>query len=83
MFDYYLIAEDEKSMKDNIVEYMKRGGHSCITTDDGIDAVTILKNYPEDLTILDIMMPHLDGFSGCKLTREIYISLPFFYGKGE
>ena len=67
-----LIAEDEKNMQDIIVEYMKRGGHSCITADDGIDAVTILKNNPVDLAILDIMMPHLDGFSVCKIAREMY-----------
>lgn len=59
-------------MQDIIVEYMKRGGHSCITADDGIDAVTILKNNPVDLAILDIMMPHLDGFSVCKIAREMY-----------
>ena len=73
-----LIAEDEKKMQDIIVEYMKRGGHSCMTADDGIDAVTILKNNPADLVILDIMMPHLDGFSVCKIAREMY-SIPIIF----
>lgn len=73
-----LIAEDEKSIQDIIVEYMKRGGHSCITADDGIDAVTILKNNPVDLAILDIMMPHLDGFSVCKIAREMY-NIPIIF----
>lgn len=50
---------------------MKRGGHFCITADDGIDAI-ILKNNPVDLVILDIMMPHLGGFSVCKIEREMY-----------
>lgn len=73
-----LIAEDEQNMQDIIVEYMKRGGHSCVTADDGIDAVTILKNTPVDLAILDIMMPHLDGFSVCKIAREMY-NLPIVF----
>lgn len=73
-----LIAEDDKNIQDIIVEYMRRGGHSCITADDGIDAVTILKNNPVDLAILDIMMPHLDGFSVCKIAREIY-SIPIVF----
>lgn len=73
-----LIAEDEHYMQDIIVEYMKRGGHSCVTADDGIDAVTILKNTPVDLAILDIMMPHLDGFSVCKIAREMY-NLPIVF----
>ena len=73
-----LIAEDEKNMQNIIIEYMKRGSHSCIVADDGIDAVTILKNNPVDLAILDIMMPHLDGFSVCKIAREMY-SIPIIF----
>lgn len=79
-----LVAEDERSMRDIIVEYMKRGGHSCVTAGDGIDAVTILKNNPVDLAILDIMMPHLDGFSVCKLAREMYnLPIIFLTAKGD
>ena len=66
-----LIAEDEKQIQDILVDYMKRGGHSCISAGDGIDAMMIIKNNPVDLIILDIMMPHLDGFSVCKMAREI------------
>lgn len=73
-----LVAEDEKSMQDIIVDYIKRNGHSCITADDGIDAITIIKNTPIDLAILDIMMPHLDGYSVCKLAREMY-NLPILF----
>ncbi len=50
---------------------MQRGGHTCFTADDGIDALMVLKNDPVDLMILDIMMPHLDGFSVCKMAREM------------
>ena len=31
----------------------------------------VLKDHPMDLMILDIMMPHLDGFSVCKMAREM------------
>ena len=65
-----LIAEDEKGMQTIIADYMKRGGHTCITADDGIDAISILKNNSLDLAILDIMMPRLDGFSVCRMARE-------------
>ncbi len=66
-----LIVEDEKNMQDIIAEYMQRGGHTCFTADDGIDALMILKNNPMDLMILDIMMPNFDGFSVCKVAREM------------
>lgn len=66
-----LIVEDEKSMQDIIAEYMQKGGHTCFTADDGIDALVMLKGNPMDLMILDVMMPHLDGFSVCKMAREM------------
>ena len=58
-----LIVEDEKNMQEIIAEYFRRGGHFCFTADDGVDAM--------DLLILDVMMPHLDGFSVCKMAREM------------
>ena len=66
-----LIVEDEKNMQEIIAEYMRRGGHTCFTADDGMDALMVLKNHPMDLMILDIMMPHPDGFSVCKMAREM------------
>ena len=66
-----LVVEDEKNMQEIIVEYMQRGGHVCYTADDGMDALMVLKNHPMDLMILDIMMPFLDGFSVCKMAREM------------
>ncbi len=70
-----LIVEDEKNMQDIISTYMRRGGHACLTADDGVDALMLLKNNPVDLMILDIMMPNLDGFTVCKIAREMS-SLP-------
>jgi len=66
-----LIVEDEKAMQDIIAEYMRKGGHTCFTADDGIDALVVLKSSPMDLMILDVMMPHLDGFSVCRMAREM------------
>ncbi|MCH1983476.1 response regulator transcription factor [Ruminococcus sp. OA3] len=79
-----LIAEDEKEMQSIIVDFLKRGGHSCIPADDGIDAVTILKHHPVDLVILDIMMPHIDGFAVCRLAREMFdIPIIFLTAKSD
>ncbi len=66
-----LIVEDEKAMQDILAEYMRRGGHTCVTADDGVDALVLLKGSPMDLMILDVMMPHLDGFSVCRMAREM------------
>lgn len=66
-----LIVEDEKNMREIISEYIRRDGHTVFTADDGVDALMILKNTPMDLMILDIMMPHIDGYFVCKTAREM------------
>lgn len=79
-----LVVEDEKRMQDIIVEYMQKGGYTCITADDGVEALTILKNNDIDLMILDIMMPYLDGFSVCRVSREMTnIPIIMLTAKGE
>ena len=66
-----LIAEDEAAMAEIIADYMRRGGHACFAARDGAEALAILSAGPMDLMILDVMMPHLDGFSVCKMAREM------------
>ncbi len=73
-----LIAEDEKEMREVLADCMRRGGHACVTAEDGIEAVMALKNHAVDLAILDIMMPHLDGFSVCRIAREMN-SVPILF----
>lgn len=73
-----LIAEDEREMREILADCMRRGGHACITAEDGIEAVMALKNHAVDLAILDIMMPHLDGFSVCRIAREMN-SVPILF----
>ncbi len=72
-----LIAEDEKEMREILADCMRRGGHACVTAEDGIEAVMALKNHAVDLAILDIMMPEIDGMElisrvkSDKFTRHI------------
>lgn len=79
-----LVVEDEKRMQNIIVEYMQKGGYTCISADDGVEALTILKSNNIDLMILDIMMPYLDGFSVCRVSREMTnIPIIILTAKGE
>lgn len=45
-----LIVEDEKNMQNIICEYMRRGGHTCFTADDG---VFVCSGYAGGLTPLE------------------------------
>ena len=65
-----LIVEDEKNMQNIIAEYMQRGGHTCFTADDGVDALILLKNNPMDLMILDVTLPDGSGYDYLEWVRE-------------
>ena len=66
-----LIVEDEQAMQDIIAAFLRKGGHRCFPAGDGVEALLLLRHHPMDLMILDVMMPQLDGFSVCKLAREM------------
>lgn len=66
-----LIVEDEQKIREIIGEYMRRSGHECLMAADGVDALMLLKTRQVELMILDVMMPHMDGFSVCRIAREM------------
>lgn len=70
-----LVVEDEKRIREIIADYAGKEGHRCLLAGDGVEALAILKTNPVDLMILDLMMPHMDGYSVCRIAREIS-SLP-------
>lgn len=66
-----LVIEDDKRLQNIIADYLLREGYEYILADDGIDALAIIKTQTIDIIISDILMPNLDGFTVCKIVREI------------
>lgn len=69
-----LIAEDEAAIREFIVINLQRAGYEVVAVCDGqkaIDEFERRKSDGLDVIILDIMMPHKDGFEVCKYVREI------------
>ncbi len=71
-----LVVDDEELIRDLIVTFLVKLGHSCLTAIDGHDALDKLKTNKFDAVVTDIKMPNMDGII---LTREIsgqYPGLP-------
>jgi DNA-binding response OmpR family regulator len=62
------IVEDEPSISEVVSLYLKRAGYQVQIYADGRAAQEGLARQLPDLIILDIMLPHVDGFT---LTREL------------
>src|SRR5258708_20967313 len=56
-----LIVEDDLSIQEFMGSFLEDEGYCCLTADNGLQALEILKNNQPSLIILDMFMPILDG----------------------
>ena len=66
-----LYAEDERDLNDLVTRRLVAEGYGVDSCLDGQQAWDYLQAADYDAAILDIMMPHLDGFTVCHLAREM------------
>lgn len=66
-----LIADDEKGIRNIIVEYLSQEGIEVIEAVDGVDALNQFKKNAVALVILDVMMPKMEGWTVCKEIRKV------------
>ncbi|MEM3486518.1 MAG: response regulator transcription factor [Candidatus Methanomethyliaceae archaeon] len=65
-----LIAEDEKTLRNLVIAFLKAAGYEAFGASDGEQAIAIFQEIPIDLVILDVVMPKLDGFEVCQRLRQ-------------
>jgi DNA-binding response OmpR family regulator len=67
-----LIIEDDAEISRLTAMYLEAEGFDTSIIDDGLVALTAIKNYAPDLVILDLMLPGLSGIEICKQSRAFY-----------
>lgn len=75
MFDI-LVVEDNINTQKLICVVLKRGGYNTYTAKDGIEALNLMETQHFDLIVLDLMMPHMDGYELCEQLRAIGENIP-------
>ncbi len=60
-----LIVDDEPNIALSVEYLMRREGYEVTTAGDGQQALDMLARDKPDLMILDVMMPHKNGFDVC------------------
>jgi DNA-binding response OmpR family regulator len=65
-----LLTEDDLNLGLLLVDYLEAEGFDVKLCKDGVAALKSFQNNTYDLCLLDVMMPHLDGFA---LAQEIRI----------
>jgi putative two-component system response regulator len=61
-----LVADDNASNRELLDELLAAQGFTVITASDGAATLQELSRTPIDLVLLDVMMPHLNGFQVCE-----------------
>lgn len=66
-----LIVDDEQDMRNLIDVMLRQNGFQSLQADGGQEALKVLKDQHVELVILDVMMPHMDGFTVCTEIRKV------------
>ncbi len=65
-----LIVDDEKSIVDILNFNLKKEGYHTLFAYDGLEGLELAQTRHPDLILLDVMLPHMDGFEICRHIRE-------------
>jgi len=65
-----LVVDDEQIVREVVVKYLEREGHTTLEAGDGDDARALLERSQPDLVVLDVMLPGTDGLDLCRWIRS-------------
>ena len=66
-----LVVEDDKEIQELITYFLTKEGYEVDRASDGLEGLKLLKENKNDLVILDLMLPNLDGKNFTKIVRDI------------
>lgn len=73
-----LVVDDEAGIRELIAEVLKLSDFEVVTAADGLIALDLIRNDKFDLIMLDVNLPHVDGFALLEKTRASAPTLPIF-----
>jgi diguanylate cyclase (GGDEF)-like protein len=82
-----LVVEDEAHLRDILRMQLENNGFSVLEASDGAQGVEMATQHVPDLVLLDVMMPHMDGYEVCRRLRSSFatrqIPIIFLTAKSE
>ncbi len=65
-----LVADDEQTLRDLLALNLEAAGFEVVVADDGQQALELVRRFPPDVVVLDVMMPNLDGLGVVQALRR-------------
>lgn len=73
---HILVVDDDKNTRLLLRAVLEKAGYTVSLAEDGIAALQVMDREHIDLVVLDIMMPHMDGYEFTKTLRATSNELP-------
>lgn len=74
-----LYIEDEPYLGRIVKETLVHKGYEVLHKKDGTRLTDIIRQFNPDICLLDVMLPHVDGFTLGNLIRNIFPRLPIIF----
>lgn len=65
-----LVIDDDPDQRRLLERLLSAAGYAVLTAPDGEAGLALAVESPPSLIILDVMMPHLNGFQTCRALRK-------------
>ena len=65
-----LVVDDDQTVREVVVSYLRAGGHEVTAVGNGEAAVSAMQRHRADLVVLDLMLPGVGGLEVCRRLRE-------------
>ena len=79
-----LLVDDESKITRTLQLYLEQAGYKTASINDGALALPTFRHEQPDLVILDILLPHLDGWEICRqIRRESVVPIIMLTAQGE
>ena len=71
-----IVIEDDQTINDQIVSRLKQEGFAVDATDNGVDGLYLMQEYPSDVAIVELGLPQMSGMEVIKKIRAEGSQLP-------
>src|ERR1700676_2881060 len=65
-----LVVDDDAAVRGVVKRYLSQNGLAVVMTDNGSEALILIRESKPDLVLLDVEMPGLDGFAVCRVLKK-------------
>ena len=66
-----LVVDDDVTVREVVVTYLRAGGHEVTEASDGEAALASMRRRRADLVVLDLMLPGMGGIEVCRRLRDV------------